>query len=131
MVRIEKNYVFDGPNGKQNLKELFDSRRQLIVYHFMFDPEWDKGCPGCTGYVSADRDTTFALVSRAPLAKLEAYKSQRDGASPGSPHLAAISIMTSTSRLTRRSRPLIITIGTRRSWRQAADLVICKARGTA
>jgi predicted dithiol-disulfide oxidoreductase (DUF899 family) len=42
MVRIEKNYVFDGPNGKQNLKELFDSRRQLIVYHFMFDPASDK-----------------------------------------------------------------------------------------
>jgi predicted dithiol-disulfide oxidoreductase (DUF899 family) len=77
MVRIEKNYVFDGPNGKQNLKALFDGRRQLIVYHFMFDPAWDKGCPGCTGYVSADGDTTFALVSRAPLAKLEAYKSQK------------------------------------------------------
>jgi predicted dithiol-disulfide oxidoreductase (DUF899 family) len=77
MVKIEENYVFDGPNGKQNLKALFDSRRQLIVYHFMFDPAWDKGCPGCTGYVSADGDTTFALVSRAPLAKLEAYKSQK------------------------------------------------------
>jgi predicted dithiol-disulfide oxidoreductase (DUF899 family) len=85
MVKIEKDYVFDGPNGKQNLKGLFDGRRQLIVYHFMFDPAWEKGCPGCTGYVSAlgdlsmlnDRDTTFALVSRAPLAKLEAYKSQK------------------------------------------------------
>ena len=85
MVKIEKDYVFDGPNGKQSLKALFDGRRQLIVYHFMFDPAWDKGCGGCTSYVNAlgdlsmlnDRDTTFVLVSRAPLAKLEAYKAQK------------------------------------------------------
>ena len=72
MVKLEKGYVFVGPKGKQNLKALFEGRRQLIVYHFMFDPAWDKGCPGCTGYVNAlgdlsvlsDRDTAFALVSR-------------------------------------------------------------------
>ena len=51
MVKIEKDYVFDGPNGKQSLKDLFEGRRQLIVYHFMFDPTWDNGCPGCTGFV--------------------------------------------------------------------------------
>ena len=85
MVKIEKDYVFEGPNGKQSLKALFENRRQLIVYHFMFDPTSDKGCPGCTGYADAlgdlsllnDRDTTFVLVSRAPLAKLAAYKAQR------------------------------------------------------
>ena len=85
MVKIEKDYVFDGPNGNQNLKALFEGRRQLIVYHFMFDPAWDKGCSGCTGFVDAlgdlsllkDRDTTFAVISRAPLAKLEAYKAQK------------------------------------------------------
>jgi predicted dithiol-disulfide oxidoreductase (DUF899 family) len=63
---------------------LFEGRWQLITYHFMFDPTWDKGCPGCTGYANAlgdlsklyDHDTTFALISRAPLAKLEAYKAQ-------------------------------------------------------
>jgi predicted dithiol-disulfide oxidoreductase (DUF899 family) len=85
MVKIEKDYVFDGPNGKQGLRGLFDGRRQLIVYHFMFDPKWEKGCPGCTRYVNAlgdlsmlsDRDTTFVLVSRAPLAKLETYKAQK------------------------------------------------------
>lgn len=87
MVRIEKNYVFDGPEGKKSLRDLFDGRRQLIVYHFMFDPEWDKGCSGCTGFVDAlnpvdlsvlnDRDTSFALVSRAPLEKLETYKASR------------------------------------------------------
>src|ERR1700720_4328905 len=82
MVRIEKNYKFEGPGGVLSLKDLFDGRRQLVVYHFMFDPAWDKGCPGCTSYVNAlgdlsmlnDRDTTFALVSRAPLPKLDAYK---------------------------------------------------------
>ena len=59
MVKIEKDYVFDGPNGKASLKALFDDRRQLIVYHFMFDPEWDKGCSGCTGYVDALGDLSM------------------------------------------------------------------------
>jgi predicted dithiol-disulfide oxidoreductase (DUF899 family) len=82
MVKIEKEYLFDGPEGKRTLGDLFAGRRQLIVYHFMFDPTWEKGCPGCTGYVDAlgdlsllnERSTTFVVVSRAPLAKLEAYK---------------------------------------------------------
>jgi predicted dithiol-disulfide oxidoreductase (DUF899 family) len=82
MVKIDKAYSFEGPNGKVGLLDLFDGRRQLIVYHFMFDPTWDKGCPGCTGMVDeignlkklAERDTSFALISRAPLAKLEKYK---------------------------------------------------------
>jgi predicted dithiol-disulfide oxidoreductase (DUF899 family) len=90
MVRVEKEYVFDGPKGKRSLKDLFDGRRQLIVYHFMFDPAWEKGCPGCTGYVNAigdlsllnERDTTFALISRAPLAKLEAYKAEKGWSLP-------------------------------------------------
>ena len=85
MVKIEKDYIFDSPQGKPNLKDLFEGRRQLIVYHFMFDPAWEKGCPGCTGFVDAlgnlsllnERDTTFVVVSRAPLAKLEAYKAQK------------------------------------------------------
>src|ERR1700694_3737816 len=90
MVKIEKDYVFDGPNGKQNLNALFNGRRQLIVYHFMFDPSWDKGCPGCTGLGNAlgdlsllkERDTTFVVISRAPLAKLEAYKAQKGWSVP-------------------------------------------------
>ena len=53
MVKIEKNYVFDGPKGKLRLKDFFDGRRQLIIYHFMFDPAWEKGCPACTSYVDA------------------------------------------------------------------------------
>lgn len=90
MVKIEKDYAFDGPNAKPRLKDLFEGRRQLIIYHFMFDPSWDKGCPGCTGFVSAlgdlsllnDRDTTFAVVSRAPLAKLDAYKAEKGWSIP-------------------------------------------------
>ena len=85
MVKLEKTYTFDGPEGKRSLLDLFDGHRQLIVYHFMFDPEWEKGCDGCTGYVNelADlsllsaRDTQFVLISRAPLAKLQAYKARK------------------------------------------------------
>src|SRR5689334_15571652 len=85
MVKIEKNYIFKGANGEQRLHELFQGKRQLIVYHFMFDPKWEKGCPGCTGFVNAlgdlsmlgERDTRFVLISRASLHKLERYKAQR------------------------------------------------------
>ena len=75
MVKLEKTYMFDGPEGKRSLLDLFDGHHQLIVYHFMFDPAWENGCDGCTGYVNelADlsmlpaRDTQFVLISRAPL----------------------------------------------------------------
>jgi predicted dithiol-disulfide oxidoreductase (DUF899 family) len=87
MVRIEKEYVFEGPDGKASLLDLFDGCRQLIVYHFMFAPSWDEGCSSCSA--GADeisngllkhlhaRDTTFVYVSRAPLAKIEAYKASK------------------------------------------------------
>lgn len=85
MVRMEKKYVFEGSNGKTSLLDLFEGRRQLIVYHFMFDPAWDKGCSGCSGFVNAlgdltllnDRDTTFVLISRSPLEKLDRYKTDQ------------------------------------------------------
>jgi predicted dithiol-disulfide oxidoreductase (DUF899 family) len=85
MVKIEKEYRFEGPSGPVQLIDLFGEHTQLIVYHFMFDPAWDKGCMGCTGYVDAlgdlsrlgDRNTTFVLISRAPLPKLESYKQLR------------------------------------------------------
>lgn len=90
MVKIDKEYSFAGPNGSRSLTDLFDGRRQLIVYHFMFDPEWDKGCSGCTGYVDAlgdlsmlsERNTSMVLISRAPLARLEAYKKERGWSLP-------------------------------------------------
>jgi predicted dithiol-disulfide oxidoreductase (DUF899 family) len=85
MVKVEKNYLFEAPGGELSLKDIFEGRRQLVVYHFMFDPAWEKGCPGCTSYATAigdlsmlsKCDTTFAMVSRAPLAKLEAYKERQ------------------------------------------------------
>jgi predicted dithiol-disulfide oxidoreductase (DUF899 family) len=85
MVRLEKEYRFVGPDGEVGFADLFEGRRQLIIYHFMFDPRWEAGCPACTGFVDAfgdvsalhARDTTFALVSRAPFAKLDAYRAQR------------------------------------------------------
>ena len=90
MVKIEKDYTFEGLEGKRSLAELFEGRRQLIIYHFMFDPEWDKGCMGCTGYVDAigdlsllnERDTSFALISRASLAELDAYKADKGWSIP-------------------------------------------------
>ena len=87
MVEIDKDYVFEGPNGKASLLDLFEGRRQLIVRHFMFDPSWDDGCPSCSAGADeiADgllehlhaRDTTFVVVARAPLAKIEDYKARR------------------------------------------------------
>lgn len=85
MVKLEKTYTFDGPEGKRSLLDLFDGHRQLIVYHFMFDPAWENGCDGCTGFVNelADlsmlsaRDTQFVLISRAPLEKLQAYLTRK------------------------------------------------------
>jgi len=90
MVRLDKDYVFDGPNGKTRLLNLFEGRHQLIVYHFMFEPAWEKGCMGCTGFVNAlgdlsmlsDRDTSFVLISRASLAKLERYKAAQGWSLP-------------------------------------------------
>src|ERR1700719_176552 len=84
---VNKEYVFEGPNGKQTLPELFDGRSQLIVYHFMFDPSWDAGCAHCSFWADnfngivvhlKHRDVTMIAVSRAPHSKLAAYE-QRMG----------------------------------------------------
>jgi predicted dithiol-disulfide oxidoreductase (DUF899 family) len=86
MVEV-KAYEFDGPLGTVSLLDLFEGRQQLIIYHFMFHPEWEDGCPSCTA--GADelppgllehlhiRDTSYAMVSRAPLAKLERWRAKR------------------------------------------------------
>src|SRR3954449_589553 len=82
MVRIDKDYAFDGPGGKATLLDLFEERRQLLLYHFMFGPNQDAGCDGCSMFVDQighlahlhARDTSFALASRAPIEKLEAYR---------------------------------------------------------
>lgn len=94
MVRIDKAYAFEGENGQASLLDLFEGRRQLIVYHFMFDAQspppghsgapWDEGCPGCSHRVDNlphlahlhARDTTLVLISRAPLAKIKPFKAR-------------------------------------------------------
>ena len=92
MVAVEKDYEFEGPDGKLGLTDLFDGSRQLIVQHFMFDPSWDDGCPSCTAAsdeISAGliahlhaRDTNLVVVSRAPLDKIERYKAKRGWTHP-------------------------------------------------
>lgn len=81
--KIDKEYVFDGPGGKQTLADLFGGKSQLIVYHFMFGADWSEGCPACSfwadnfnGIVAhlAQRDTTLVAISRAALPRLEAFK---------------------------------------------------------
>ncbi len=81
--KVEKAYVFDGPKGKETLADLFGGKSQLIVYHFMFGPGWEEGCPSCS-FISdhidgsvvhlAARDVRLVVVSRAPLAQIEAFK---------------------------------------------------------
>ena len=85
--RVDKAYVFDGPNGKETLAQLFGPRSQLVVYHFMFSPEWEEGCRSCSfwadhfdgmGVHLNHRDVTLVAISRAPLAKIDRFK-QRMG----------------------------------------------------
>jgi predicted dithiol-disulfide oxidoreductase (DUF899 family) len=81
-VRVEKEYLFDGPTGTVSLLDMFEGRLQLIVQHFMFDPAWDEGCPVCSYQADSvgnlahlhARNTTFAAVSRAPIAKIEPFR---------------------------------------------------------
>ena len=82
-VRVKKQYAFDGPNGQETLTDLFDSRSQLIIYHFMFGPDWEEGCKSCSyladhfdgaNWHLPHRDVSFVAISRASLPKLEAYK---------------------------------------------------------
>jgi len=90
MVAITKDYVFEGPAGRASLDDLFEGRRQLIVYHFMFDPNWDEGCNACSLLVDSighlthlhARETSLALVSRAPLARIEPFKARMGWITP-------------------------------------------------
>ena len=84
-VRVAKDYVFDGPSGTETLSDLFDGRSQLLVYHFMFDPSWSEGCKSCSFWADnfngivmhlAQRDVTMVAISRAPLEKLEAFRTR-------------------------------------------------------
>jgi predicted dithiol-disulfide oxidoreductase (DUF899 family) len=82
-VKVEKEYIFDGPSGKETLSELFARRSQLLVYHFMFHPSWSEGCKSCSFWADnyngvvvhlAHRDVTLVAISKAPLDQLEAFK---------------------------------------------------------
>jgi predicted dithiol-disulfide oxidoreductase (DUF899 family) len=82
-VNVEKDYVFEGPAGKETLADLFAGKSQLMIYHFMLGPGWVQGCPSCSFLADhfdganihlAQRDVSFVVVSRGPLAEIEAYK---------------------------------------------------------
>jgi predicted dithiol-disulfide oxidoreductase (DUF899 family) len=82
-IKVEKDYLFDGPEGSVTLSDLFAGRTQLMVYHFMFGPDWAEGCPSCSMLADnidgalahlAHRDTTLVMVSRAPIGKIEAFR---------------------------------------------------------
>ena len=82
-IVVNKEYIFEGPNGKQTLSKLFEGRSQLVVYHFMFDPSWDAACPHCSFWADNfngiivhlnQRDVTMIVVSRAPYRKLADYQ---------------------------------------------------------
>ena len=86
-VKVDKDYIFDGPNGQESLGDLFDGRSQLIVYHFMYGPDWKEGCPSCSFWADnyndivvhlAHRDITLLAVARTSLENIDAYK-QRMG----------------------------------------------------
>lgn len=81
--KVDKHYIFDGPSGKKTLVDLFEGRCQLMIYHFMFGPGWKEGCPSCSYLADhydgatihlANRDVTLAVISRAPIAEIEAFK---------------------------------------------------------
>lgn len=82
-VKVDKDYVFTAPTGRKTLSDLFDGRSQLVIYHFMFGPDWEAGCPGCSFLADHldgaivhlnNHDVSFICVSRAPLDKIETYK---------------------------------------------------------
>jgi predicted dithiol-disulfide oxidoreductase (DUF899 family) len=82
-VQVDKSYLFEGPAGKETLVDLFAGRSQLLVYHFMFGPDWEEGCPSCSFWADnyngavvhlSHRDVSLVAISRAPLEKLESYR---------------------------------------------------------
>jgi len=82
-ARVDKDYVFDGPAGRETLSQLFDGRHQLAVYHFMLAPDWQEGCKSCSFWADnfngidvhlRQRDVSFLAISRAPLSRIEAFK---------------------------------------------------------
>ena len=84
-VRVEKEYVFEGPDGKESLSDLFAGRKQLLVYHFMFGPDWEEGCPSCSFWADnydgldvhlAHRDITLLAIANTSLENIDAYRNR-------------------------------------------------------
>ena len=111
MVEVTKPYEFEGPDGTVSLLDLFEGRPQLIVYHFMFHPDWEDGCPSCTagtdevapGFIDHlnIRDTTYALVSARPWPSSSGGSPRTPGRSPGTPPTTVTSATTSAPPSTR------------------------------
>ena len=113
-VKVTKNYTFDTPEGKKSLAELFAGRSQLIVQHFMFAPDWDEGCSGCSFMADGvdgalqhlvHHDVMYVAISRAPLPKLLAYRQRMGWRFPWSLPATALSTTTSTPAFHRKIWP--------------------------
>ena len=113
-VKVEKPYVFDTPQGKKTLADLFGGKSQLIIYHFMLGPGWEEGCSSCSYLADhfdgalihlAHRDVAFVVVSRAPLPEIEAYKKRMGWRFPWSLRSATTSTSITTCRSRRTSSP--------------------------
>src|SRR6184192_3378351 len=134
MVKIDKDYVFEGPDGKETLADLFDGRSQLIVYHFMFGPDWDEGCNSCSyladhfdgaNWHLPHRDVTFVAISRAPFPNSKPTRNVWAGASNGCHRRATISTSTITSHSPKRkSRRTRFTTTTRRESSSATNFPV-------
>ena len=128
-VKIEKDYVFEGPDGEASLLDLFEGRTQLIVQHFMFDPAWDEGCPVCS--YQADnvgdlahlhsRNTTYAAVSRAPISKIEPFRQRMGWAFPWYSSLGSDFNYDFHVTIDESVVPSNTTSGPRRSWPTGAS----------
>jgi predicted dithiol-disulfide oxidoreductase (DUF899 family) len=126
MVEIDKEYVFAGPRGTASLLDLFEGRRQLIVDHYMFDPRWDEGCTSCAGRVEQygnlaylhARDTTMAVVSRAPLTKIEPFKARKGWTFPWYSSYGSDFNYDFHVTLDERVTPLAYNYRTKQEWHQ-------------
>jgi len=110
MEKVSRSYLFEGTHGKLSLLGLFEGRRQLIVYHFMFDPKWEKGCSGCTGYVDALGDPSRRAPSMVwPSAPLHQAHAGATTASETSATIAQVATTAKIPRAHRRTQPCPIT----------------------
>jgi predicted dithiol-disulfide oxidoreductase (DUF899 family) len=113
MIKVEKDYVFDGSDGKETLADLFEGRSQLIIYHFMLGPGWEEGCKSCSyladhfdgaNWHLPHRDTTLVVVSHAPLSEIQPYKKRMGWRFKWVSSMAVTLTSTTMSRLLKKKR---------------------------